>query len=345
MNTDIIVLTGFLGSGKTTLLMRMLSHLKREGKRPAVIINELGDVNLDGLLVDGDVPMSELLSGCICCTIRGDLGLALTDLVQREQPDVILIESTGAANPVEIIDVVTEASMLVKTRLQAVVTVVDGGFFMEQVEKAVGKTWRLLREQVRGATHVVVNKVDLLGASGADERVRNAATTEKLRVAVRAVNAHAALELVERCEVDVASLLGGCEASAIEVVDAGSVGHKHTDHKHEEHNHECGAGCEHDHAHTHDEHHHSHSHLLVFTKYLQESIDSAQFTREMRELPASVYRAKGIVTFADTGQRVMFQYAYRELECMPIAPGREVHDVAVFIGEHLPEQELERLFG
>ena len=330
MNTDIIVLTGFLGSGKTTLLMRMLSHLKREGKRVAVIINELGDVNLDGLLVDGDVPMSELLSGCICCTIRGDLGLALTGLVERERPDVILIESTGAANPMEIIDVVTEASMLVKTRLQAVVTVVDGGFFMEQVEKAVGKTWRLLREQVRGATHVVVNKVDLLDAVGADERMRTAATTEKLRVAVRAVNAHAALELVERCEVDVAGLLGG---------------HKHSDHKHEEHNHECGAGWKHDHAHTHDEHHHSHSHLLVFTKYLQESIDSAQFTREMRELPASVYRAKGIVTFSDTGQRVMFQYAYRELECMPIAPGREVHDVAVFIGEHLPEQELERLFG
>jgi G3E family GTPase len=191
---------------------------------------------------------------------------------------------------------------------------------------------------------VVVNKVDkLVGGDAADdevERVRAAVATEKLRAAVRAavrsVNAHAAIELCERCEVDVAALLSPGERRN-EVPDSG-------------HHHDCGDGCghghdhAHDHEHEHEHEHHSHSHLLVYTKYLQSAVDSGEFTKQMKSLPATVYRAKGIVTFADTGQRVLFQYAYRELECVPIEPEREVHDVAVWIGEQLPERELAAMF-
>jgi len=347
MNTDIFVLTGFLGSGKTTLLSRMLQHLKRQGKCPAVIMNELGDVNLDGLLIEHDVPMSEMLSGCICCTIRGDLGLELSNLVEREHPDVILIESTGAANPMEIIDAVTDSSLLVKTRLQAVITVVDASFFYGQAQKAAGKTWRLLREQVRGATHVVVNKLDLVAGASEDKPEARAVNDSVGAVveAVRAVNGHASLELVERCEVDVAGLFGGVEGVAL--VAEHAVHHHGHEHDHGYDNeHGCGSDCGHKHhAHEHEEHHHSHSHLLVYTQHLTEGIDSAQFTKAMRSLPESVYRAKGVVTFADTGQRVMFQYAYRELECTPIVPQRELQDVVVFIGEHLPEEQLARVFG
>lgn len=67
----VYILSGFLGSGKTTLLQRLLEHWKDQGLRPAVVMNELGEVNLDGLLVEQTVPMAELLGGCICCSIRG----------------------------------------------------------------------------------------------------------------------------------------------------------------------------------------------------------------------------------------------------------------------------------
>lgn len=73
----VIILSGFLGSGKTTLLTKILEYYAKGRLRPAVIMNEVGDVNLDGQLVDENIPMREMLSGCICCTIRGDLGMEI----------------------------------------------------------------------------------------------------------------------------------------------------------------------------------------------------------------------------------------------------------------------------
>jgi G3E family GTPase len=176
---------------------------------------------------------------------------------------------------------------------------------------------------------VVLNKVDLPAADA----------VERAAMAVRQVNAHGRLWRAERCMVDVEALLQG------ELVQGADTGG------------ECALGCGHEHGHSHDHshshshghghehHHHSHAHLLVVTQYLQQSVDSATFTARMKGLPTSVLRAKGIVTFADTGQRVLFQYAYRELECIPIAPQKEVPDVAVYIGEHLPKEQLEGWLG
>lgn len=86
----VYVLSGFLGSGKTTLLTRMLEYFLQQNKRPAVVMNEIGDVNLDGILVDDKVPLAEMLNGCICCTIREDLSKSLLTIVRKEAPDVIL---------------------------------------------------------------------------------------------------------------------------------------------------------------------------------------------------------------------------------------------------------------
>lgn len=127
----VYILSGFLGSGKTTLLQRLLEHWKDQGLRPAVVMNELGEVNLDGLLVEQTVPMAELLGGCICCSIRGDLSTELTTLIKKESPDVVVIEATGAANPLEIVDGVTETSLYQKVELKSLITVVDAAHLLE----------------------------------------------------------------------------------------------------------------------------------------------------------------------------------------------------------------------
>lgn len=93
----VYILSGFLGSGKTTLLQRLLDHWKLQGLRPAVIMNELGEVNLDGLLVEQSVPMAEMLGGCICCTSRGDLSTELTTLVKKNRR--MLLSSRLQAQP------------------------------------------------------------------------------------------------------------------------------------------------------------------------------------------------------------------------------------------------------
>ena len=111
--TPIYILSGFLGSGKTTLLSRLITSFS-EGLRPAIVMNEIGEVNIEGLVAGEEVPTAEMLSGCICCTIRSDLSSEIAMLIQRERPDVIVIEATGIANPMEILDAAAEASLYMR---------------------------------------------------------------------------------------------------------------------------------------------------------------------------------------------------------------------------------------
>ncbi|AJY73885.1 GTP-binding protein [Paenibacillus beijingensis] len=375
----VIVLAGFLGSGKTTLLTRLLERCKTSGLKPAVIVNELGEVNLDGMLVERDVPMAEMLGGCICCTSRGDLGMEIMALVQQHEPDVILIESTGAASPLEMIDGITEAAMMVRISLETIVTVVDGPELLRLGRSGKGRTYKLQRDGIVCATSLVLNKTDLLQP---DERVE----AEQL---LRELNRYAPVVAAVRCDMDERwlddHLKSGAEEADLkmDMKTAGSCstgegkhapgcgcghddhGHEHGAHPHGEHSHEHGARShsEHDHehgarsysghghehgAHPHDEHSHEHGahshsghdHVMAVTCYLDGPVDSEAFEAFLRKLPDNVYRAKGIVTFTDTASRFLFQYAYREVDFLAIRPQGDVKDVAVFIGEHFVRDEV-----
>src|SRR5574342_904076 len=103
---EIYILSGFLGSGKTTLLKRLLENEKKKNRKVAVMMNELGKVSIDSNIVEEDVALKELLGGCICCTIQDKLESQLQSLLLNEKPDVIYIETTGAAHPVEVLDAI-----------------------------------------------------------------------------------------------------------------------------------------------------------------------------------------------------------------------------------------------
>ncbi|MBD2843718.1 GTP-binding protein [Paenibacillus sp. IB182496] len=301
------ILSGFLGSGKTTLLMRVLEQYRAEGVRAAVIMNELGEVNLDGQLVGAQVPMQELLGGCICCSIRGDLGLALTRLVESEQPDVIVIESTGAANPLEIIDGVTETAMVARIELQSVTVVVDGPGLLE-LRRRGGASLRLMREQVRCATGLLVNKADRLDP----ERL------VEVQQLVREWNPLAALVVTEHCQVEPGLFLRRGPVAPPRAAEPSAA--------------EPPAGQAPIHP--------THDHVMAHTHYFRAPVDSEAFEALLAGLPERVFRAKGIVTFRDTPSRFLFQYAFRESDFMRIDPQGEVHDVAVFIGEHFSREAL-----
>ena len=334
----VIVISGFLGSGKTTLLQKWIDKWMSAGAKPAVVMNELGEVNLDGAIVGGGVPMSELLGGCICCTISGDFGVELARMVEEEQPDVLLVETTGAANPMELIDGITEASLYVKLALVQVVIVVDGRHLLELDEHGKGKTYRLMEEQIRCADVLLVNKSDLL-----DEP--ELASVDRI---VRAWNAKALLVHTVMCEVDgvLPELWSGSGAGDLAAADRRNEarhGHRHGHEDAHEDRHVCGPGC----SYTHDRDaaahapHHSHSHVMVYTHYFERPVNSGEFEQFIAGLPQSVYRAKGILRFTDTSSRYLFQYAYRQTDYMAITPQKEVPDVLVLIGEHMPVAELQ----
>ncbi len=314
MNENIVpvsILTGFLGSGKTTLLNKLVSDAKERGLKIAVLLNEVGEVNVEAELIGGDVPLAEMLGGCICCQLKGDVAMELVRIVREHRPDVVWIESTGIAQPLDMMDGVAEASLYERVALRGIVTVVDARHLLDRVRIGAGRTLRLMVEQIRAASVLVLNKTDLIGA----------AELEELLEALRDWNAYAPVIPAVRADVDAKLLYSG------------EVQHRHNEsddgHTYDEH-------CSHD-SHTHG---HSHDQVGALTYYLSKPIDSKAFEALLARLPEGVYRAKGIVTFTDTSGQFLFQYAYRESDFMRITPQKPVHDVVVFIGEGFSEGEL-----
>lgn len=306
----VYVLSGFLGSGKTTLLTKAIDYFTEAGRKPAVIMNEIGEVNLDGQLIANEVPMSELLGGCICCSSRGDLATALNELVTGEQPDIIFVESTGIANPMEIIDEITDASLILPIELSAIITVVDAPQLLELNRTSRGKTYRLMRDQIRCANLLLLNKTDLMQELALQE----------VHDLVREWNPYADLHYTVFSQIDIKLIedmhTEGSDGSSMPV----------------ESNEEAA-------PHSH-EHHHSHNHVMAYTHFFERAVDSNAFEQFVSQLPQEVYRAKGILSFSDTSSRFLFQYAYREMDFVKITPKGDVPDVAVFIGENFAKDVI-----
>ncbi|MDQ0048326.1 G3E family GTPase [Paenibacillus polymyxa] len=340
----IVVLSGFLGSGKTTLLQHALAYYKEKGLKPAILMNELGDVNLDGSLVNGQAPMKEMLSGCICCTIRGDLGVELMNLAEEYKPDVIIVECTGVANPMEIVDAVTDASIYSSMILQSVITVIDARQFLDFVSgNERSKSLRLMQDQLRCASKLIINKTDLLAAG----------ELQKVRDLVKELNPYALTVSTQRSDVD-AGIFFSTQGKEhmdvsrhkestvdIESEHTHSENHLHT-YDHDDHtDHQSHDHHDHDHDHEHGEHYHSYDHVVVHTHFFGQPVPRSEFEQLFRSLPAEIYRAKGIVRFLESEGQMMFQFAYRELEIIPIRPQKPVNDVAVVMGENFSASEIE----
>jgi G3E family GTPase len=202
------VLSGFLGAGKTTLLNRILTE--RQGRRVAVIVNDMSEVNIDARLVERggaalsrtDETLVEMTNGCICCTLREDLLVEVARLARESRFDALLIESTGISEPIPVAQTFTfedetGASLADLARLDAMVTVVDASGFLQDYADADDLVARgqalgeddertvtdLLVDQVEFADVIVLNKVDLVDGD----------TLERTRGVIRALNPGARL--------------------------------------------------------------------------------------------------------------------------------------------------------
>lgn len=209
----VTIIGGFLGSGKTTLLNHILAA--PHGRRVAVLINEFGDVDIDGsLVVSADRDMLELSSGCICCSMNDGLVAALERLMSREAPfDCVVIETTGIADPVPVAGTFLRPEFGSRMRVDAILSVADAEHFAPE--------WfddPAARNQIRYADVVIVNKIDLV----------DAARLEAVEASIRGLNAGARLVRTERARVAIPLVLGigGVHAAA----DAGfesTAGHRH----------------------------------------------------------------------------------------------------------------------
>lgn len=189
----VTVLTGFLGAGKTTLLNRVLRE--EHGKRFAVIVNEFGDIGIDGeLVIGGDEEIVEMTNGCLCCSVREDLVRTVRDLLQGEQKlDAILIETTGLADPLPVAQTfMVEEGVAGLAQLDAVITVIDAKHFEAALESG-----NEVQKQAALADVILLNKIDLL-SRGDVARVEDT---------IRSINSHAEILRTRLCETELARIL------------------------------------------------------------------------------------------------------------------------------------------
>lgn len=311
--TPVTVLTGYLGAGKTTLLNRILSE--NHGKRYAVIVNEFGDVGIDNdLVVDADEEVFEMNNGCICCTVRGDLIRIIEGLMKRQNHfDAILIETTGLADPAPVAQTFfVDEDVQSKTKLDAIVTVVDARHLLEEIDRA-----HEAQEQLAFADIVLLNKVDLVS-----EQER--AEVEKR---IRRINPTAVIHHSERCQIDLETILGRNAFDLDRVLEIEPEFLKHF------------------HDHDHDDH------VTSFSLLSDAPLDPQRFFPWMQAIAQDfgpdMLRMKGIIAFADDDDRFVMQGVHMLLEGdhqRPWKPDEQRTTRIVFIGRDLPRDTIEAGF-
>jgi G3E family GTPase len=157
----LVLLTGFLGAGKTTLLLRWLSESPSTGLRLGVVMNEFGLESVDSQLIDRPgLPVRQVSGGCVCCASDDELDRAVAQLVASGNCDYVVVETSGLADPDNVIDVLTDDELLATCRLQAVVTVVDGPWYARpEAGGDIGERV-LARRQIEFAHVVCLSKCD-----------------------------------------------------------------------------------------------------------------------------------------------------------------------------------------
>ena len=315
----VTLLVGFLGSGKTTLANRILSE--EHNQRIAVIVNEFGDVGIDGrLIVSVDDNVVELSNGCLCCTVLGDLTDTLRQLLERRRQTVnappferIVIEASGLASPGPVLQgILVDPALHTHVQVDGVITMAHAKHIVQQLADHPEAS-----EQVAYADHIILNHCDQCEG---DELAAAEA-------ALHACNQQAEIERTTRAAVDVVRVLHQQTWDSARVQAALANGGWCCDHGHE-----------HDHAHLHTQG------VGTLALRAEAPMDLQRLTRWLLGLSTrtshELMRLKGILNCQSHDQAVVIQGVYQWLEVRQEAGAPPDVSVLVLIGRHLDAEEL-----
>lgn len=331
--TKIDIISGFLGAGKTTLIKKLLSDAYK-GEQVVLIENEFGEIGIDGgFLKEAGIEIREMNSGCICCSLVGDFGKSLHEVVDTYHPDRILIEPSGVGKLSDVIKAVQDVQGEIDAELNSFTTVVDvtkckiyrknfGEFFSNQIEYA-------------GA--VILSRTDK-------------AKPEKIQESVallRELNEKAPIITTPIEQLPGEKILETMESSkSLEEELLAEVAEEAHEHEHHHHDGECSCGCGHHHHHDHEGHHHADEVFTSWGKetihtYTKDEVSAILKTLEEDGSYGNVLRAKGMVAGAD-GEWIYFDMVPEEHEVRTGAP--EYTGRICVIGAELNEDKLAELF-
>ena len=371
------IISGFLGAGKTTLIKKLLSEALK-GQQVVLIENEFGEIGIDGgFLKDAGVNITEMNSGCICCSLVGDFGTALKDVITKFNPDRIIIEPSGVGKLSDVIKAVQGVAEDAPIELNSLVTVADankckmymknfGEFYNNQVESAhtivLSRTQNMKQDKLEACVAMIRehNKDAAVITTPWDEL-----TGEQLLAAMEKPVSLADMVMAEE---DICPVCGGHHDHDHDDHDhehehehhhdhddhdhEHEHHHDHDDHDHEhehhhDHDHDDHCGCGHDHDHDHHHHHHADE---VFTSWGKET--PRKYTKEevetiLKALSADnneygiILRAKGMLPSQD-GTWIYFDMVPEEYEIREGQP--EYTGRLCVIGSKIDETKLEKLF-
>ena len=332
------IISGFLGAGKTTLIKKLLKD-GFQGEQVVLIENEFGEIGIDGgFLKEAGIQIREMNSGCICCSLVGDFGTSLKEVVTKYDPDRILIEPSGVGKLSDVIKAVQGVQDEVDIKLNSYTTVVDA----KKCKMYMKNFGEFFDNQIQYAGAIIMSRTDI----ASEKKVQ-----ESLEL-LRSLNKDAAIITTPIENLDGKKLVEVMEHPV-------SLEQEMLEEEHEHHHHhdgECGCGHDHEHHHHHDgecgcghDHHHHHADE-VFTSWGRETIK--KYTREglekiLEALSESdkygiILRAKGMLP-AEDGTWIYFDMVPEETEIREGAP--EYTGRLCVIGSKLDEHALEELFG
>ena len=340
--TKIDIFSGFLGAGKTTLIKKLLTEAYK-GEQVVLIENEFGEIGIDGgFLKEAGIEIREMNSGCICCSLVGDFGEALKEVIEKYHPDRIIIEPSGVGKLSDVTKAVQKVEDAVDIKLNSFTTIVD----VTKCKMYMKNFGEFFSNQIEYAGTIILSRTDT-----------EKATEEKIVTAVeiiRSLNKKAAVittpveKLAGEKILDIMENNRSLEKELMEEEACPVCGGHHHEHEHHHHDHE-ECGCGHDHHHEHEHHHHHHADE-VFTSwgketvkiYSQDEIKSILDTLSNDESYGMILRAKGMVEGKD-GQWIYFDMVPGEAD---IREGSADYTGRIcVIGSKIQEDKLSELFG
>ncbi|HZG72498.1 MAG TPA: GTP-binding protein [Chondromyces sp.] len=313
----VFVLNGFLGSGKTTVLLKMIEQSRKKNKRVAVILNELGTVNVETHLFQNH-EVIELLDGCICCTIQDDLRKTLEGLLiqhQKEKIDILLIEGTGVAHPLEILEVFSHETLENVFQVESVIGVVDASYFLDYLSifSSSKEIRSLLKEQVRHSSIILLNKVDRI-----DDKMLH--------------RIHKKMMSMKRTETPIVQTKYG----DIEPKELWKRREDLSLRQTKKNSHEINTRS-HSHPDT--------KHGPIKTVKLEPvpEVDKEVLLQWLHHLPKEVIRAKGFIRFTGESHPTHVQYANKRVRFTTVEQSNNDRSVFIFIGKDLNKEMFETL--
>ena len=346
--TKIDIISGFLGAGKTTFIKKLLEEAIK-GEQVVLIENEFGEIGIDGgFLKDSGIEIREMNSGCICCSLVGDFGKSLAEVLTKYAPDRIMIEPSGVGKLSDVMKAVVDVSADMDVELNSAVTIVDAA----KCKMYMKNFGEFFNNQIENAGTIVLSRTDIVDP---DKVLRDVDL-------IREKNPRAAIITTPIDQLEGSQLLDIIEKKDTMLDDMLEEVRRSHEHEHHHHDHDecCGHdhhhGHEEDHEHHHDheeghEHHHHHHADEVFTSWgmetivpvTKESLEEVLKQMSQSEDFGQVLRAKGMLPTENPGEWLYFDLVPGQYE---IRDGRPDYTGKVcVIGSSLKEEALNQLFG